>query len=242
MTARSWISATTFIRPSHRGHWSTSHPHTRCSNVAHAMRDDTFRRGHAVGVVSHAASHAAAPSFPVTCVASVAAELVAPGVVGRGVAARASSSGLGPGTTAGRHGEFGANTPWYLTSGRRGGGISATSLAMKSMGSMMRWVSPRPLWLLQPPRDAPVGQFAHPIERHRGARGVAQQPLTARAVLRADHHAGVEVEALGLRHLRLRRSPAEARRVHRLARLDRAVVAHHPVAAPRERGPSAPAA
>jgi hypothetical protein len=77
MTGRSWIRAMTFIRPSHRGHWSTSHPHARCSSVAHAMRDDTFFLGHAVGAASHPASYAAAPSLPETRVVSAAGVVVA---------------------------------------------------------------------------------------------------------------------------------------------------------------------
>ena len=45
------------------------------------------------------------------------------------------------GTTTPLHGECGANTPWYRSNGLRGGGTSAASLAMNSIGSMMRWVS-----------------------------------------------------------------------------------------------------
>jgi hypothetical protein len=48
----------------------------------------------------------------------------------------------GFGVTSARHDERGANTPWYLTSGIRGGGIKAASRAMKSIGSMTRWVRP----------------------------------------------------------------------------------------------------
>jgi len=48
------------------------------------------------------------------------------------------------GTTATRHREFGANTPWYRTSGNLGGGTKALKRAMNSIGSMIRWVSPRP--------------------------------------------------------------------------------------------------
>jgi hypothetical protein len=49
----------------------------------------------------------------------------------------------GLGVTSARHDERGANTPWYLTSGIRGGAIKAASRAMNSIGLMMRWVRPR---------------------------------------------------------------------------------------------------
>ncbi len=111
---------------------------------------------------------------------------------------------------------------------------------MNSIGSMIRCVSPRPPGCFSRHAMRPSGSAAHAIERHGGARGVAQQPLTPAHVPGADHHARMEVEARGLCHLCLRWSPPEARCVRRLARFDGPVVAHHPVASPRERGPSAP--
>lgn len=48
----------------------------------------------------------------------------------------------GFGVSSTRHDERGANTPWCLTSGVRGGGMSAASLAMKSIDPMTRWVRP----------------------------------------------------------------------------------------------------
>jgi hypothetical protein len=58
-----------------------------------------------------------------------------------------------------------------------------------------------PPWLLWPLRDVANEQVGLPIERHRSARGVAQQPLTPGHVPLADHPTRVAVEALGLRRL-----------------------------------------
>src|SRR6478736_341506 len=55
-----------------------------------------------------------------------------------GLLARAGGFGV----TSGRHDERDAKTPWYLTSGIFGGGISAASRAMNSIGVMTRWVRP----------------------------------------------------------------------------------------------------
>jgi len=41
------------------------------------------------------------------------------------------------------------------------------------------------------------------IERDRGPCDVAQQTFTSLVIARADHHAGVQVEALDLRRLRV---------------------------------------
>jgi hypothetical protein len=54
----------------------------------------------------------------------------------------ATSTLGGSGTTATLHGEFGATTPWYRTRGVRGGGTSALSRAMNSIGVITRCVAP----------------------------------------------------------------------------------------------------
>src|SRR5262245_61332122 len=48
--------------------------------------------------------------------------------------ARPHRCGRALGTMSFRHDEFGARTPWYLTSGNRGGGMSADKRAKNSSG------------------------------------------------------------------------------------------------------------
>jgi hypothetical protein len=49
----------------------------------------------------------------------------------------------GFGVTSGRHDERAAKTPWYLTSGKYGGGIRIANRARSSTGVITRWVLPR---------------------------------------------------------------------------------------------------
>jgi hypothetical protein len=53
------------------------------------------------------------------------------------------------GTTALRHFECGAITPWYLTSGYLGGATRAARRARNSIGVMTRWVRLRLAYLTQ---------------------------------------------------------------------------------------------
>jgi hypothetical protein len=62
---------------------------------------------------------------------------------------------------------------------------------------------------LQAIGDAVVWPLGDALVRHRRARHVAQEALAAFAVLRADRRARVEVEALQLGDLSLRRAPCE---------------------------------
>ena len=87
MPTRSVIAAIISIRPSRAGHFSASTPHTRHSSRAHSMR------ARFVG----AARRPPTPSRSVAVTSAPSPTSAAPG---------------GNGTTATRHGELGASTPW----------------------------------------------------------------------------------------------------------------------------------
>ena len=126
ITARSVIVAMNFIGPSHLGHFSASMLHTRCSSVAQSIRDarSTFFSGFAAPLTSttpRASTASQTPAFGVARSGSAAPPApAAPAAVLEAVIAfaahafarRSNSCGRGPGTTAARHGEWGANTPW----------------------------------------------------------------------------------------------------------------------------------
>jgi hypothetical protein len=110
------------IGPSHRGHFRASTSHTRCSNVAHSIRE-----GRAIACVRVASDTSAgrppSPSsqIPASLVAGrapaalatpAAAADVATALAAQAFTRRSSSYGRSPGTTAVRHGEWGATTPW----------------------------------------------------------------------------------------------------------------------------------
>ena len=70
ITSRSLMTAMNFIRPSHRGHASTSHPHTRCIRLAQSMRAAVLRAGRTPSRSSAYPTSAKAPFFDVAIAAS----------------------------------------------------------------------------------------------------------------------------------------------------------------------------
>jgi len=111
------IVAMNFIAPSQRRHLRASTPHTRCSSVAWSIRVG----GRAFFVPSTPfppSGGANTSTSPRRAVAGAATSAAAPRVpstlagVARGVAHARSCGAGAAGTTAPRHGELGASTPW----------------------------------------------------------------------------------------------------------------------------------